>query len=740
MLTYRLADYALTVCALVVAACMAAAQAQTSTTGLVGFWPMDEGKGTVVHDMSPSGNHGEVTAAEWAAGREGAALEFVGPKSFVKAPHHSKLNLTDAFTLAAWVCPTALSGSRVIVSKGREYWSSGYTFLLLGQHLCLLMKTAQRKRFWAAAQCPKLQPKVWAHVAAAYDAKAGKWQFYFNGDKIGEGATSGPVCYLPPDPGYPYPTLPLHIGCLAAYHNWQYEGLIRNLKVYNRALAPEEVRQEFQCTQSIALLDPETRARRLAKYLTAKLMGQIVDEKGRPVSVRVRAKATDGKCYGPKKLHYASGHFYAIDGRLEIKVPPGQVGVEVWHGPEYVPEVRTVQVKAGEPQSLSLALKRFVDMPSAGWYGGDHHIHYRTHGQILEDWTPTFAEACSVARAAGLHFASLKETIKNAPIAQEGFIAREDAFEGRSHRNVGGHVCWVNVAEQPNPDTFAFLEAQRLNAIGSHTHPAGMTGRVDNPKELMMARDMALAVPLGHVPIWDVFWGGNDAAWMPATWYRFLNLGFRLAGAGWSDTDLNLAHAGPPGTCRVYAKLDRLGWDKVVEAYRAGRTFVTNGPLLLLRVNGQDPGAVISLDTKASPLSVEVEAHAQSGVQRVEIVVNGKVAQTLPAAAAHVRQTTSLPVADTCWVAARCVAKRNPYFGCHAHTSPVYVQVGGRPMRPRQEDIDYFLKWLADYRKILPQLEKEPRMKTNFAEIRAYLGKAEAAYRALAANPRRWTD
>ncbi|VTR91949.1 Hypothetical conserved protein OS=uncultured planctomycete GN=HGMM_F09D09C15 PE=4 SV=1 [Gemmata massiliana] len=87
-----------------------------------------------------------------------------------------------------------------------------------------------------------------------------------------------------------------------------------------------------------------------------------------------------------------------------------------------------------------------------------------------------------------------------------------------------------------------------------------------------------------------------------------------------------------------------------LDAVRAGRTFVTTGPLLTLTVEGSHVSA-----TSRSPL----------GAQRVEIVVNGEVV----ASGEHAEATVSEPG----WVAARAAGGTG-----FAHTSPVVV---GEPTR-----------------------------------------------------------
>ncbi|MGH8193563.1 MAG: hypothetical protein ACREQ8_04045 [Woeseiaceae bacterium] len=75
---------------------------------------------------------------------------------------------------------------------------------------------------------------------------------------------------------------------------------------------------------------------------------------------------------------------------------------------------------------------------------------------------------------------------------------------------------------------------------------------------------------------------------------------------------------------RTYAKLDgRLSWENWVDAVRAGRTVVTNGPLLRLSIADAEPGGEVKLD---APESVLVRGEVQSIVplDSIELVINGK--------------------------------------------------------------------------------------------------------------------
>ncbi len=98
---------------------------------------------------------------------------------------------------------------------------------------------------------------------------------------------------------------------------------------------------------------------------------------------------------------------------------------------------------------------------------------------------------------------------------------------------------------------------------------------------------------LGKVDYLEVM-GYSDHLITSEIWYRLLNCGFRLpAGAG-TDAFPNFASLrGPPGLVRVFVRsgsvLDHRRW---LAGLKAGRTFVTNAPLLEFSLAGRAIGQV----------------------------------------------------------------------------------------------------------------------------------------------------
>jgi hypothetical protein len=164
-------------------------------------------------------------------------------------------------------------------------------------------------------------------------------------------------------------------------------------------------------------------------------------------------------------------------------------------------------------------------------------------------------------------------------------------------------------------------------------------------------------------------------------YYLMLNCGLKCAASSGSDSRMDVMRHAVSGGGKVYVKVEGpLTYPKWVQAYKSGRTFVTNGPMLFLDVDGKQPGAEIRL---SGPSSVRVTARAQSVISMgsVEVIVNGKVAATAKATGDGKKAEISMniPVQHSSWIAARVSGEGHRLIvndpRQFAHTSPVYCYV-----------------------------------------------------------------
>ena len=160
-------------------------------------------------------------------------------------------------------------------------------------------------------------------------------------------------------------------------------------------------------------------------------------------------------------------------------------------------------------------------------------------------------------------------------------------------------------------------------------------------------------------------------------WHRFLNLGVPLAASAGTDVMLDYHRTMAVGTTRIYVHVPgpfRIG--PYLDGLRAGRSFVTTGPLLDFRVEGERPGGAIE---SGGEVSWTLTLASTGTVGQVDLLVNGETVETLPglddAGVRELSGTVTLPAGG--WVAARVHGGEERWPGMNgsvfAQTSPVWI-------------------------------------------------------------------
>jgi len=194
--------------------------------------------------------------------------------------------------------------------------------------------------------------------------------------------------------------------------------------------------------------------------------------------------------------------------------------------------------------------------------------------------------------------------------------------------------------------------------------------------------------------VWD-FWTPTMDLFSFSEYYRILNCGYRTPLVGGTD---KMSAGMPVGNVRTYALIgdEDLSFDTWSDAVREGRTFTTSGPLLTFDVEGSTSGDVIRLPRGGGKLHLTARAEVVSGtLNRIQAIQNGRVvAENLSKDGQTTLQLDAEIDADASgWVAVRCSGNDVAWSVWPqyliAHTSPVYLDVGGE--RPWDSDIANYL-------------------------------------------------
>jgi len=196
---------------------------------LVGHWRFDEGSGTTAHDQSGNGNDGTlINDPVWAIGIIDGALQFDGIDDHVNCGNDPSLNVTDAVTIAAWVKLNSVPPYSVsICGKMWAYWLEWRN----NKQLSLSMYI--NGAYNGSGPTLDLADGDWHHIALTYDG-TNKKGYYDRQEVFSEGASgaidvSGDNFLV----GEGHPASAGYNGCP--------DGLIDDVRVYNRALTQEEI-------------------------------------------------------------------------------------------------------------------------------------------------------------------------------------------------------------------------------------------------------------------------------------------------------------------------------------------------------------------------------------------------------------------------------------------------------------------------------------------------------------------
>jgi hypothetical protein len=431
---------------------------------------------------------------------------------------------------------------------------------------------------------------------------------------------------------------------------------------------------------------------------------------------------------GGNVLLNGEAHAY-IDGACEINLPAGLVKVAISKGPEYKPIASEVVLAPGR-MALRFTVEPWSDVRADRWYSGDTRAHFLSpHAALLE----ACAEDLAVVNLLAREFMAWGDNPRKSRA-----ISNILAFSGQhAALEVPGQIVVVNTMNwHEELGRVLLLNCHRTvyplkagEAHGSNDWTlADWCDQCHRIGGLVIGNDflgMSPGVSHGEL-LADLILGKVDALQMEGfdfqranacwlkEWFGLLNCGFRVPLVGGSGKDSNLQAL---GSTRTYARLgpgQEFNYQNWIEAVRAGRTFVTSGPILLFTVNGQDPGAVIEVPTTAPRVQVRAEVRSLVPLERLEVLANNAVVAGIESAgspaSAIVEAEVHMPSGG--WLTARCWGAYDNAMEewVAAQASPIYVQVQGRSLPADAKAASAFL---ASLDKMLDWVAHEARCETD---------------------------
>jgi TolB protein len=426
-------------------------------------------------------------------------------------------------------------------------------------------------------------------------------------------------------------------------------------------------------------------------------------EKSEPAPARVSVTGSDGHPItnpnGPTFVDNNNGEVYFYSpGNIELALPEGQYHVVVTRGPFSIPVENVIEMSGAQTQELVQSITTIWQPKQAGYASADHHVHLNASGVTELELSDLllFMQGEALDSAAPMAWNQYNRYIDAHRVGQ-----RETAMDGTAavlsqevRSDFHGHVGMIGLKEAFNPWFFgpnepvysttdlnngqAISYAQARGSLATYVHPIDnsidpFTDLASNPLPYELVIDGVLkdGIGLEIVCQWTSSLGTSEV------WYRFLNIGKTMPATSGTDMMANFYRTPAIGTARAYVPVagDENVFDAVVDEVRKGTGFVTTGPALLFEVNGSKPGGTVKSGTQ----KWEIELLSVRPVERLEIIVNGKVVQTLDGfegkGSKSYSGTIDLPKGG--WVAARAVGGETGWPSMtvfqFAHSSPVWI-------------------------------------------------------------------
>ena len=476
------------------------------------------------------------------------------------------------------------------------------------------------------------------------------------------------------------------------------------------------------------------------RYLrpTGLLVVTVRDAAGNNTPARVSVVSEDGRAYAPdnawmhaddnfdRSARKEEAHYFHTNGVSAVRVPRGQVSVEVMKGFEHEFIQRSVKIGANATSRL-LVQFRGPDLPverGERWVSGDVHVHMNYAGTYRN--TPE-----NLARQAAAEDLSIVENLvvnKEQRVPDMSYFALKDSaapdkastadaliLHGQEfHTSYWGHLGLLNLTDHYLlPDYSAYTNtaagslwptnadvadlAHTQHGLVGYVHPFDTVPHPLHDEHL--TNELPVDVALGKVDYIEAM-GFSDHKSTAAVWYRLLNCGFHLPTGAGTDAMANYASLrGPVGLNRVYARVKAgpLQIQPWLESLRRGETFATNGPLLGFSLGGHGLGETLSLP-KAGQVQFSAWLRSMVPVDHWQIVCNGVVVKDLETRGGkRVDVSGSLPLGHSGWCLLRAWNEKaqHPILDGYpyATTSPVYVQIGEEAVKSA-EDAGYFVAWI----------------------------------------------
>ena len=206
---------------------------------LVAYWSFDEGSGGTVYDDSGNGHDGTINGASWTTGICDDALRFDGGNDYIS--FSSSVLSTPPYSVCTWVKPDTVDPSKnryIIANGGHNQEVSGFYMALAENYTHHLFYQYQfggtKINGDHGVSYKQATSTGWTFLCGTWDGSLieNNFRFYINGIRVSN------VDIFPVTGGSSYN---LRIGKPIAQSNYYWDGLIDEVRIYDKVLSSSEI-------------------------------------------------------------------------------------------------------------------------------------------------------------------------------------------------------------------------------------------------------------------------------------------------------------------------------------------------------------------------------------------------------------------------------------------------------------------------------------------------------------------
>ncbi len=391
----------------------------------------------------------------------------------------------------------------------------------------------------------------------------------------------------------------------------------------------------------------------------------IADEKGVSLPCKAHFEPLDAGApkldLGPKhRAHGCVDQYHSEKGQFTVQLPPGKYRVFVVRGPEYDHIEKEITLAPAQEVELKGKLTRVVD--TRGWISMDPHNHStpsgdnvcNTEGRLanlaaehiefapttehnrLYDWKPLIEQlglAPFVKTIPGVELTGRRAHFNAFPYLPDRFLQDGGAPEWNDDPRINALTLrrwqgeeptrWIQINHPDLPNLFVDRNSDGVADNGF----IGIGGMIDGYEvengpgtDLLYGAPFKVSRTAGAIT-------AKASTVREFIWLQLLNQGHRTVAI--SCADAHAVYGNGVGCWRNYVPCStddpaKIDWEEISSRVKKGNMVLTTGPYLEVTTPG---GGIAGDDVRATghiDLKVRVQCNTWAGIDRVQVLINGR--------------------------------------------------------------------------------------------------------------------